>query len=223
MKARWLGWGMGAAMLLAGAMVATAAVNPPPPDDHGDAGVSATAPGEPDGWMADLLGPGDDDGADVDDVDGPGGPVAMMHGHPGMMGGAWGHGGMHHMGALGGMAGGGAGPRMIAALDLTDAQRTRLADLHDRQARRMITMRADLQTAALDLRKLLRDDTPDRRAIEAQIDKMADIHAAMTKAQINTRLDARAVLTPEQLEKARDLHHGYGRPTGGYSPQEQSR
>src|SRR5262245_9249293 len=58
---------------------------------------------------------------------------------------------------------------LIAELKLTDSQRKRIGEILARQIRQAIQARAALQVARLDLRKLLREESPDRRAIEGQI------------------------------------------------------
>ncbi len=92
---------------------------------------------------------------------------------------------------------------LMRDLDLTKEQRDRLADLRDKQARAAIRARADLATAGLDLKRLLRAENPDRAAINRQIDRMAQLRAEMAKARVAGMLDMRAVLTPEQREKLR--------------------
>lgn len=94
-------------------------------------------------------------------------------------------------------------------LNLTDDQRSRLADIHDRQARAAIPIQADMRIAGLDLHKLMRADRPDRHAIDVQIDRMAGLRARLQKSRVATLLDARAVLTPEQQKLMRE-HRGMG-------------
>jgi Spy/CpxP family protein refolding chaperone len=90
-------------------------------------------------------------------------------------------------------------------LDLTDAQKTKIAEIRDRQQRKGIQARADLQVAALDLRKLMRADKPNLASINAQIDKMATMRASQRKAQIATLFEMRDVLTDEQRTKLKEL------------------
>ncbi len=92
---------------------------------------------------------------------------------------------------------------MMRDLDLSKDQRERISDLHEKQERAAIRMRADLQTARLDLRRLVRADRTDRVAINRQIDRIAQMRAEMEKARLGTMLDVRSVLTPEQRERAR--------------------
>ena len=126
-----------------------------------------------------------------------------------------------------GMGGGmdgdmGPGPGMFAhmtqALDLTDAQREKLADIHERQSRRDIQSRADLEIARLDLRKAMAAEKPEAGAIDAQIDRVAKLRSDMAKAHVASLLEARALLTPEQQKKMRDQHQqgpGAGMPGRG--------
>jgi len=92
---------------------------------------------------------------------------------------------------------------MMRDLDLTREQRDKLAELRERRQRAAIRGRADLETAGLGLRKLLRAENPDRAAIGRQIDRIAMMRAEMQKGRVNAMLDMRAVLTPDQREKMR--------------------
>jgi Spy/CpxP family protein refolding chaperone len=92
---------------------------------------------------------------------------------------------------------------MLRDLDLSKEQREKISDLREKQERDAIRMRADLQTARLDLRRMMRADKADRAAINRQIDQLAELRAQMEKARVSTLLDIRSVLTPEQLERVR--------------------
>lgn len=101
-----------------------------------------------------------------------------------------------------GMRGGGMG--MLgrwAQLDLTETQRGRIHDLHEVQARKAVQRRADMQLARMDLRKLMRADHPNAAAVNAQIDKLARMRADGMKSAFGTRMQARAMLTPDQVKK----------------------
>jgi Spy/CpxP family protein refolding chaperone len=112
----------------------------------------------------------------------------------------------------------GFGPRALEALDLTEAQRDRIADIREAAMKKGIQARADLETAHLDLARLMRADKPDMRAIDAQVDRIATMRASLQKAHIAARLEVRSVLTPEQQEKLKGLRHpgprGMGRGMG---------
>jgi Spy/CpxP family protein refolding chaperone len=131
---------------------------------------------------------------------GPGlGPGAAAHG-PGM--GAPMHGRRMGRGAQGGM---GFGPALSRELDLTAEQREKVRAAHEREQRKAIQARAEIQLAALDLRKLMRAEKPDARAIDAQIDKLSAMRAALQKSHVATMLEIRASLTPEQQKKLREF------------------
>ena len=91
----------------------------------------------------------------------------------------------------------------LADLDLSDAQRERLRDIHDARARKAIQRRADMQLARMDLHRLMRADKVDAGAVNAQIDRMARMHADGMKAAFEAHQQVRAVLTPEQLKMLR--------------------
>ena len=140
--------------------------------------------------------------ADLEQDQGPGGEHgAMGHGDGGegihgfaMRGAPGGRMGMLHrrMGAR------------FAELDLSDAQREKLRDLHDAQARKAIQRRADMQLARMDLHKLMRSEKVDMGGVNTQIDRMARMHADAMKAAFEAHQQARAVLTPEQMKRLRN-------------------
>jgi Spy/CpxP family protein refolding chaperone len=100
----------------------------------------------------------------------------------------------------------GPGPRAhLKELGLSDQQRSRIEAIHDAQRRSAIETRKDLELARLDMQKLMRADDPDRRAIEAQIDRLSELRATMQKSHVNTMLDVRVVLTPQQRQKLEQL------------------
>lgn len=148
-------------------------------------------------WAGALAFGGDDDfggGPDREFApDGRGG--AGFHGHGPGAGPRGGRG-------MGMGRGGGEGMR---ALDLSAEQQQKMQDIRERTMRRNIQARADLRIARLDLGKLMRAENPDRRAIDAQMDKIGTMRTAMRKAQVGAMLDARALLTEAQRQKLREL------------------
>jgi Spy/CpxP family protein refolding chaperone len=141
-------------------------------------------------------------------------------GHPGMgMGQGMGGPGMGMGRGMGGPGMGGPLGPMCERLQLTEAQRGKLADIRDRQQRRGIQAHADLQIAQLDLRKLMHSEKPDGAAINAQIDRIARVRTELAKARVAGMLEARALLTPEQQKQLRELHAGGpGGPGCGMGP-----
>lgn len=107
----------------------------------------------------------------------------------------------------------GPGPgRIKAELGLTDEQETQLRKLHLDQRKAQIRRRADLQVARMDLQELLAAKTVDDKAVAAKMKEINDLAAAGLKAHVDGQLGMRKVLTPEQVEKMKQLHNRPGRP-----------
>lgn len=186
MNAKWMRWSLAIALGCAMAAAAALAQERPAPEPGEDPpGLEQEADHHDEaGALDELL---------AADVGADGADGAMRHGMrrgPGM---------------------GRRGPARAALrekLNLTDAQKERLADIRDRHARAAIPIQGDLRVAGLDLRKLMRADKPDQRAIDAQIDRIASLRASLQKARVAGQLEARAVLTPAQQKIMRESRGG---------------
>jgi Spy/CpxP family protein refolding chaperone len=97
---------------------------------------------------------------------------------------------------------------MMEKLNLTDDQTKKLEDIRYQHQKKAITMRADLESARLDLGRMMRADQPDRRAIETQLDKIGQARVTLEKDRVAQLLEMRAILTPEQLKTWRQMHGG---------------
>lgn len=102
----------------------------------------------------------------------------------------------------------GPGPEAMAKLELTPAQKEKITALHERVMKLDIQAQADLRIARMDLEKLMRAESPDGRAIDAQIDKIAGLRAGIQKARVAARLEAHSVFTPEQQKKLQEMGGG---------------
>jgi Spy/CpxP family protein refolding chaperone len=89
------------------------------------------------------------------------------------------------------------------------AQKIRTETLDFRKTE--IRNRADLQIQYLDLKNLLSADSPDRGAINKQLDEIGSTQLAQRKAAINFHLDMRAALTPDQKQKLRQMREDFFR------------
>ena len=89
-------------------------------------------------------------------------------------------------------------------LDLTDEQRKQIADVREKQQRKAIQSRADLDVAQLDLHKAMKAETPSASSINTQIDKISKLRADAHKSRVAAFLEARALLTPEQQKQLRE-------------------
>jgi len=154
----------------------------------------------------------------TDDEDGPGGDdhriVIRRQMGPGMRRGAFMHRPMRNRMMM-----------SFARLDLTDAQKKQLAEVHEKQQRKAIQSRADIDLAQLDMRKAMKAETPNAATINAQIDKISKLRADAQKSRVAAFLEARALLTPEQQKQLREgpmggpgkkmMYHGAPPPGGG--------
>ena len=67
--------------------------------------------------------------------------------------------------------------------------------------------RRDLESRGSTACSLIGAGTADRGAVNSQIDKIAQMEAAMRKSRVGAMLDGRAVLTAEQRAKLEELRH----------------
>ena len=81
-----------------------------------------------------------------------------------------------------------------------------------------IDLRADLQKLRLELREQMRADRPNKKTIDATIDKVAAKQAALEKLRVEHQLEVRALLTDEQRQTfdARPFGHGGGKGFRGH-------
>ena len=96
-------------------------------------------------------------------------------------------------------------PHVRQTLGLTDEQVSRLHRIAVDSEKASIQTRADLELRHLELRELMRAENPDQAAIMQKLDEVNALRGKMAKARVKTMLDARSVLTPEQIKKVRAL------------------
>jgi Spy/CpxP family protein refolding chaperone len=95
--------------------------------------------------------------------------------------------------------------KMIRELNLTDQQKNELDKLRLENQKEMIRLRADLEILHIDLETLLDEKEPDKAKIYAQLDKINDLRNEMSKKHIDFVLKRRAIFTPEQWDKIKNL------------------
>ena len=100
------------------------------------------------------------------------------------------------------------GGRLADKLDLTGTQKDKLRDIGGDLERKEIRLRADMETAGLDLRDLMRSDSPSASAVDSKIETLTQLRGEMMKAGARAVLDARKVLTSDQRKKLEDLRPG---------------
>jgi len=96
-------------------------------------------------------------------------------------------------------------PNMVQQLTLTDDQRKAMDGILQDHKMKLIDLRANLQKAELELGPMMKADTPDRKAIEAQIDKVVMARADLEKANARFLLDIRMQLKPDQWKQLQTL------------------
>ena len=111
--------------------------------------------------------------------------------------------------------GGGRGwygsPRLHEELELTDEQTEKLRQMRVEARKAAVRNRADLQVQRIELGELLRADSPSKAQVDRKVQQITKLQGAAFAARINTMLSAKAVLTPEQRAKARELRKNRGR------------
>jgi len=103
--------------------------------------------------------------------------------------------------------------RFRSELGLTDQQAEKLRQILVDSRKTGIRTRADLQVRHMELRELLRADQPNREAVMKKVQEISDLRAQMMRQHVDSLLDAKTVLTPEQQKKVRAMiaERGFGR------------
>jgi Spy/CpxP family protein refolding chaperone len=95
-------------------------------------------------------------------------------------------------------------PRFMERLNLSKEQKSQIEKLRADFQKQQIAQRAKIQTAAVELRQLLRAENPDKAAIEKKINELAQLRAQLSTARVNQMLNVRKILTPEQQQMIRE-------------------
>lgn len=88
-------------------------------------------------------------------------------------------------------------------LGLNDSQVARLEKLKSETQKGLIRQQADMKVVQLELNELLKDANANRANLESKAKKVEELRSDMRMTAFNAQLDARAVLTPEQLQKVK--------------------
>lgn len=97
-------------------------------------------------------------------------------------------------------------PDVEKQLNLTDDQRKAMDGILQDHRMKLIDMEATLRKAEVEMIPLMKADTPDRAAIEAQIDKVVSARADLEKANARFLLDIRMQLKPDQWKQLLTMH-----------------
>jgi Spy/CpxP family protein refolding chaperone len=105
-------------------------------------------------------------------------------------------------------------------LGLNPEQEKKLRDLRTEFSKDSVRRTADIRVAQIELNALLEQDQWDVAKIEPKVKQLATLQGDLRVARIKTLAAGRAVLTPEQVEKLKQVGHRMremGRP-GGMGP-----
>lgn len=95
-------------------------------------------------------------------------------------------------------------------LGLSDEQVTKLRALKSETEKQAIQSKADLEIVRIDLHDLLSRDKVDVKAVDGKIEKMGELQTKMHKAHFHAKLDAKNILTAEQLKKHQEMKGKHG-------------
>lgn len=94
--------------------------------------------------------------------------------------------------------------QMKEELGLSDEQVSKLRPLEKSYRKMLIQNEADVQVAMVDLGTLLDTKSPDKQAIEAKVDDIMAVQKKMMMFRVESLLDIKEVLNPEQYAKFQD-------------------
>ena len=95
--------------------------------------------------------------------------------------------------------------KQIMGLGLDDKQKDALKELRSRVMKDMAGRRADMQAAGNVLQELLDKDTVDMKAVEGALRKKEGLRTEMLLAHVRAHEEMKAILTPEQRKKLKQL------------------
>jgi Spy/CpxP family protein refolding chaperone len=98
-------------------------------------------------------------------------------------------------------------------LGLDDKQKESLKALRSKTEKDMVKKKADMQIAGIELNDLLDKDPVDMKAVEASAKKKGSLKTEMFLAHIKAREEMKALLTPDQRKRLKDMAgpgHGAG-------------
>jgi len=105
---------------------------------------------------------------------------------------------------------------MMDRLELTEQQLEKIGALKVETQKKVIPLRSEIQLAQLELRTALDKDPVDTKAVHSKIEAIGLLKTKMRILQVDMRIQARNLLTPEQRSKAKGWIHGRGQgPWGG--------
>jgi periplasmic protein CpxP/Spy len=100
-------------------------------------------------------------------------------------------------------------PNLVKQLNLTDDQRKAMDGILQDHRMKLIDLQATLRKAEVAMIPLMKADTPNRSAIEAQIDKVVQARADLEKANARFLLDIRMQLNADQWKQLQTIRQNH--------------
>ncbi|HXX81653.1 MAG TPA: Spy/CpxP family protein refolding chaperone [Thermodesulfovibrionales bacterium] len=93
----------------------------------------------------------------------------------------------------------------LMGLGLDEKQKEAVKAIRSKEMKGMIKKRADKQIAKVELKEILAKDPVDMRAVEAKLKQIEVIETDMRLAHINTMEEVKALLTPDQKKRMKEM------------------
>jgi Spy/CpxP family protein refolding chaperone len=109
---------------------------------------------------------------------------------------------------------GGAGERLAKFLELTPEQQSKFDGARKARQEGEKAFREEMSKLRPQLREAMKDPKADQNKIDGLIDRLSQVRAAQLKSLVRARKDLEKILTPEQLEKYREVRSRMGTRRG---------
>jgi len=93
-------------------------------------------------------------------------------------------------------------------LDLSAEQRDGMKAIKTETQKKIVPMKAEIELKQIDLRNAMDVDNPNRNRIMQLTKEISDLQLKIKQAKIDQKLKVHAMLTPEQREQMKSMHHG---------------
>jgi Spy/CpxP family protein refolding chaperone len=105
----------------------------------------------------------------------------------------------------------------VEGLRLSDAQREQLRQITLEARKGARRRQADIEVLHLDIQDLLDAPALDEAALSAKVQQLGDLQLASVRAEVESRVAMRKILTPEQIQRRAELRSRRSL-TGGARP-----
>jgi len=109
-----------------------------------------------------------------------------------------------HSGMMQGMR----GEMGMEMLDLSAEQKDNMKTIRTETEKKIVPIRADIELKEIDLREAMAADNPNRNRIMQLTKEISDLKLKIQQLKIDEKLKVHAMLTPEQREQMKSMHHG---------------